>query len=86
MHSALRFAKVLGMELRAYLSSKPRGEPARLAAAVGTTRDHIYQLSGRHRLPGRDLAIAIERETGGAVTVHDWKPKEPASSAEGAAA
>lgn len=73
------------MNLKTYLKGAPRGEAARLAAAVGTTVDYVYQLTGGHRFPSRKLALRIKAETNGAVTLDDWAPLDAAET-EGAAA
>ena len=73
------------MDLRTYLKGAPKGETARLAAAVGTTVDYIYQLTGGHRFPSRKLALRIKAETNGSVTLEDWAPTD-SDEPEGAAA
>jgi hypothetical protein len=74
------------MDLKTYLRDAPKGERARLAHAIGTEVDHIYQLSGGHSLPSLAMARKIETETGGKVTVHDWPEKRARETREGEAA
>jgi DNA-binding transcriptional regulator YdaS (Cro superfamily) len=67
------------VDLRTYLERAPKGERRRLADAIGTEVEYIYQLSGGHRTPSLDLAKKIEQATAGQVTVHDWPVPKPNS-------
>ena len=42
------------------------------AERIGTTQPVINRFARGKVIPGRRLALAIERETGGAVTVASW--------------
>lgn len=45
---------------------------AELARRLNTSRGYVTDIVTGRRKPGRDMAIAIERETGGAVPVTAW--------------
>ena len=61
------------MKLNQYLSAR-RGEAGRLAKAIGCTTVFIRNVANGHRNVSDTLALAIERETNGAVTVADLRP------------
>ena len=46
---------------------------AALARTLGISRAYMSELVKGVKFPGRDLAVKIERETGGAVPVCCWK-------------
>lgn len=50
--------------------------PAQLAAELGCSLSAIYNIRAGHFLPGRDLALAIERVSMSAVPVSSWARKE----------
>ena len=45
---------------------------AKLSEALGISRGHMSLLVSGERKPSLDLAVAIERATGGAVPVSSW--------------
>lgn len=59
-------------ELRAWLHRTTPDEREAAAAAIGTTVPYLYQLAGRHRRAGIEMAKAIEREIG--VPRHSLRP------------
>ncbi len=61
------------MELNQYLSAN-RGEAGRLAGAVGCTPVFLRNVANGHRNVSDTIALAIERETNGAVTIADLRP------------
>lgn len=61
------------MKLNQYLSAH-RGESIRLAKSIGCTPVFIRNVANGHRNVSDTLAIAIERETAGAVTVAELRP------------
>lgn len=66
--------------LKAYLKETETTE-ATFAEKVGTTSSYVSQIVTAHRWPSRDLAIAIEKATGGLVKAADlltWKPEHTA--------
>ena len=68
------------MDIRTYFETAPKGERERLADAVKTNIDYIYQLSGGFRRPSLALVQRIDVATNGAVSLHDW-PVERKSAA-----
>lgn len=48
------------------------GQFARLK---GYSRTLVYQWAGGQRRPGRDYALKLETDTGGAVSAESWEPK-----------
>jgi DNA-binding transcriptional regulator YdaS (Cro superfamily) len=63
-----------GMSLADYLGSLPKGGRAQFAAAIGVAPAYLYQIEHGIRKAGADLAIAIERESGGKVTCESLRP------------
>lgn len=61
------------MTLRDFLGVE-RGAQAMLARQLGITQPYLSQIITGVRQPSSDIAIAIERETGGAVTVEELRP------------
>ena len=61
------------MKLNQYLSSN-RGEAGRLAKAIGCTPVFLRNAANGHRNVSDTVALAIERETNGAVTVAELRP------------
>lgn len=57
--------------LASYLE-KSRRSYSDFARAVGADRSQIYRCATGERRPGLELAIAIERETAGAVPAASW--------------
>lgn len=45
------------------------------AERIGCSAIHLSQVRTGTYKPGRDLAVAIQRETGGRVRVEDWGAK-----------
>lgn len=72
MPRRLAFAIVLGMRLKDY--TKAHGLKP-LAGKVGTSSAYLSQIAHGHRACSEPLALAIERETAGAVTVADLRPQ-----------
>jgi len=62
------------MTLAEYLRSLKPEQRAKLAAAVERHEGYLYLVSGGHRRASPELAIAIERESGGAVKRSDLRP------------
>lgn len=62
------------MNLREYLSAQ-KGEASRLSRRIGTSAAYLSQIAHGHRQCSETVALAIERETGGAVTVADLRPQ-----------
>jgi DNA-binding transcriptional regulator YdaS (Cro superfamily) len=62
------------MELRAYLNLLSKEEQAAFACEVGTSIGYLRKGISVGQEFGSDLALAIERETNGAVTVADLRP------------
>jgi hypothetical protein len=56
------------MDLKTYLAKRDREEFAR---KIGTTKNYINNLCQQAAFPGRKLALKIEQETGGAVSIRD---------------
>jgi DNA-binding transcriptional regulator YdaS (Cro superfamily) len=46
-----------------------------MAAAVGVSRGYFSELVGGTKRPSLELAVAIERATGGAVLATSWVPE-----------
>ncbi len=46
--------------------------PDQLAKALGVSISSIYNARNAYFIPGRDLAVKIEKESGGAVSVESW--------------
>jgi DNA-binding transcriptional regulator YdaS (Cro superfamily) len=65
-------------DLRAYLSTLPRGGVANLARAVGIHPVYLSQLAARqdNRVPSPELCVLLELATGGAVTRRDLRPDD----------
>jgi DNA-binding transcriptional regulator YdaS (Cro superfamily) len=62
------------MTLNEYLKTS-RGEAIRLAKAVGVTPVYLRNIAYGERQPSKELAVAIEKESGGAVTVEEMHPE-----------
>lgn len=45
------------------------------ADSVGITQAAVSQIASDRRAPGRGVAFAIEKETGGVVLASSWPPK-----------
>lgn len=63
------------MDLKTYLNPLSRAGKEQLAVQLGTSVGFLSQIAYGHRRCSPDLAIAIERETGGSVTVADLRPE-----------
>lgn len=57
-----------------FFVTAPHGTKARIAAECGISRTWLSQILSGRKVPGPDLAIAIEKATGGAVTRADLRP------------
>lgn len=73
MIQCITYVILRDMKLNQYLSAH-RGEAGRLAKAVGCTTVFVRNVANGHRNGSTDFALAIERETNGAVTVADIRP------------
>ena len=62
------------MTLREYFSNKPHGSKAEMARALGITKTWMGQLINLHKVPSPELAVEIERITGGQVRLVDLRP------------
>lgn len=62
------------MELRAYLNLLPSDRQIVFAERIGTSLGYLRKAISIGQGFGADLALAIERETGGAVTVAELRP------------
>lgn len=60
--------------LRIYLNSKSRDEQIAFAKRCGTSIGHLRNILCGFRVCSESLAIAIEIESGGAVTVEELRP------------
>lgn len=54
--------------LKAWLKDHSPDERQHLADAVGSSVGYLYQLAGGHRQPSLQMALDIERHTGGCVS------------------
>lgn len=63
------------MNLKTYLNSLNRNGKEQFAARLRTSIGFLAQIAYGHRRCSPDLAIAIERDTAGAVTVADLRPE-----------
>jgi DNA-binding transcriptional regulator YdaS (Cro superfamily) len=66
------------MNLRQFLDELPRGGIARLAASLSISPVYLSQLAARQdgREPSAELAVLIERATGGVVTRRELRPND----------
>jgi DNA-binding transcriptional regulator YdaS (Cro superfamily) len=64
------------MELKTYLDGLTPDEREALAIASGTTLGHLRNVSYGTRSAAPELAVAIERETNGAVMRWDLRPDD----------
>lgn len=62
------------MELRAYLNLLSQSEQSAFADSIGSSIGYLRKAISVGQEPGPDLALAIERETNGAVTVAELRP------------
>ena len=62
------------MDLQMYFEGKPRGSKASLARSLGITKTWMGLLISKRRIPSAELAMEIERQTGGEVTRQDLRP------------
>ena len=75
---SLRMSDLHSKDLRAYIARLPRGGVGDLALRLGISAIYLSQLAARQngREPSPALCVAIERETGGAVTRRDLRPAD----------
>ena len=66
------------MKLRSYLDGLARGGVAELATLLGISPIYLSQLAARQdgREPSPELALSVERATGGDVTRRDLRPDD----------
>jgi DNA-binding transcriptional regulator YdaS (Cro superfamily) len=64
------------MDLKTYIATAPRGTAAKLAAALGISPSYLSQLSSGVSPISPERCVAIERETGRAVTRKDMRPSD----------
>jgi DNA-binding transcriptional regulator YdaS (Cro superfamily) len=62
------------MDLRAYMASIPVKDRPAFAARCGTTAGHLQNVAYGYKPCGEGLAISIERESKGSVTVEELRP------------
>lgn len=62
------------MEMRAYYTNLDADARAKLAEAVATSPAYLSQIAYGHRRPSLQMALAIERETGGTITARGLRP------------
>lgn len=62
------------MDFRSYYLTIPPANRAEFARRVGTTALYLRNIAYGFRQANGSLALAIERETAGAVTVADLRP------------
>ena len=56
-----------------------------LARRIGCSESYLSHIRTGNRVPGRSIAVALERETGGAVLVSRWDTEpEPKADPEAA--
>jgi DNA-binding transcriptional regulator YdaS (Cro superfamily) len=69
------------MDLKSFLAARPADERDKFAELCGTTAGHMRNVSYGYRPCATDLAVAIERESGKAVTRQelreDWAAHWP---------
>lgn len=63
-----------GMKLKAYLFALPVPERTAFAQRCGTTCGHLRNVAYGYRTCAEGVAIAIERESAGAVTCEELRP------------
>lgn len=64
------------MELKTYLSTLDVLKRDDLARNCGTTRGHLQNICYGLRTCSAELATALERESGGAITRRDLRPDD----------
>lgn len=62
------------MELKTFIRAVPRGARDDFAIRCGTTLKYLRQVAYKAKPCSAELAIAIERESRGAVTVEEMRP------------
>ena len=65
------------MTLLDYLKTMTLKQRAGFATMCGTSPGHLNNVSYGYKTPGAEIAIAIERESAGAVTVEELRPDVP---------
>ncbi len=73
---AVPVRNVIDMDLRSYLNSIPPAEQSLFAARAGTTIGYLRKALSVKSEFGAELAVAIELESGGAVTRKDLYPEK----------
>lgn len=66
------------MDIAAYLKSHELTQ-AEFARRVGCDRSNFHRIINGRMKPSLDLAVAIERETGGVVTAASWVEQQAAA-------
>ncbi len=64
------------MKLLPYLLSKTKPDRDAFAVLCGTTLGHITNIAYGMKSCGPELAVNIERESGGAVTRRELRPRD----------
>lgn len=67
---------IVSMDLKTYLSGLSQEDRESMAVAAGTTYGHMRNVSYGTRPAAPELAVAIERETNGAVMRWDLRPDD----------
>lgn len=63
------------MELKTYITHLPADRREEFAKRCGTSWAYVTQIASGFRKPGAQIAVAIERETGGIVRVEELAPE-----------
>jgi hypothetical protein len=63
------------MELKPYLLSMPMPERTAFSARCGTTWNHLRNIAYGQKPCADELAVSIEKESGGSVTVSEINPE-----------
>jgi DNA-binding transcriptional regulator YdaS (Cro superfamily) len=74
LHRILPAGNILGMELRSYINLLSPVEQTAFADSIGSSIGYLRKAISIGQTIGPDLALAIERETNGAVTIADLRP------------
>lgn len=64
------------MKLAEYLKTLDEKQRRSFARKIPTTEGNLYQLAGGHTNPSMQMARAIEKASGGRVTLYDWEIEE----------
>ncbi|MAB24950.1 MAG: hypothetical protein CMK78_11465 [Pseudomonadales bacterium] len=60
--------------LRDWLAQAPNSRRESVAAEAGTTVGHLWQLSGGHRRASAELAMRLQKASGGEITLAGLRP------------